>query len=213
MAASAEGWIARGVEVSDPFANLPSGHFKAIYADPPWHFRTFDGDSAVPTLAGDPYGTMTLDDMKALPVGYLAAADCLLVMWVVSSHVPQAIDLAAAWGFTYRSLGPIWAKTRFPGQSEMFDDAPPCEIGMGYWFRQQAEITLVFGKGSPTRLNADVRQMIFDGRRQHSRKPDCVHGRIERLVAGPYLELFARAPREGWTVWGNETDKFEARAA
>ena len=184
------------------------GGFGAALCDPPWAFRTYDGEDAVPTLGADPYETMSLDQLKALPVGDVMAPDYLLVMWVISSHLPQAIELAAAWGATYRSLGPVWPKIRHEGQIEMFDDGPICDIGMGYWFRQQAEIALVFGRGSPTRLNADVRQVIYAPRREHSRKPSGVHERIERLVAGPYLELFGRQQRHGWVIAGNETTKF-----
>lgn len=155
---------------------------------------------------------MALDEMKSLPVADVAAEDCLLTMWIVSSHLVEAIDLASSWGFTYRSIGPVWAKERAPGQAEMFGDGPICDLGMGYWFRQQCEIALVFGRGSPTRKSCSVRQYIGEPRREHSRKPDCVHSRIEQLVAGPYLELFARQRRPGWDVWGNETDKFEDAA-
>lgn len=190
--------------------DLPRNHFGAILCDPPWSFRTYGGEDAVPTLGEDPYETMTLEEMKALPVADVAAPDCLMVMWVISSHVPQAIELAEHWGFTYRSLGPIWPKERYPSQIEMFDDAPLADIGMGYWFRQQAEISLVFGKGSPKRLNADVRQLIHGERREHSRKPEGVHERIERLVEGPYLEMFARQSRPGWSTWGLEATKFDA---
>lgn len=193
-------------------SGLPTGPFGCILADPPWGFRTFGGDDAVPTLANDPYPTMTLEDMKALPVADVAAKDCLLLMWVVSSHIPQAIELAEAWGFTYRSLGPVWVKASSPDQLEIFGDAPISDLGMGYWFRQQSEIALVFGRGSPLRLSCGVRQVIWAPRREHSRKPDVSHERVCALVAGPYLEMFARQPREGWTVWGNQTDKF-ARAA
>jgi N6-adenosine-specific RNA methylase IME4 len=56
-----------------------------------------------------------------------------------------------------------------------------------------------------------VRQGIIEPRREHSRKPDCIHERIERLVAGPYVELFARQRRPGWDCWGNEVDKFNER--
>lgn len=191
---------------------LPEGPFGCILADPPWSFRTFSGDKTVPTLAADPYQTMTLDELKALPVSEVAAVDCLLVMWIVSSHLTQAVELAEAWGFTYRSIGPVWAKERAPDQAEMFGDDPICDLGMGYWFRQQCEIALVFGKGSPTRLSASVRQFVGEPRREHSRKPAVIHDRIQQLVAGPYLELFAREPREGWTVWGNQTDKFAEAA-
>lgn len=187
---------------------FPQGKFATILMDPPWGFRTFSGEDAVPTMGEAPYPTMTLDELKELPLGEVAADDCLLIMWVISSHIPQAIELAEHWGFTYRSLGPIWVKAVSPDQLEMFDDAPISELGMGYWFRQQAEIALVFGKGSPTRLSAGVRQVFWAPRREHSRKPEGVHARIERLVAGPYLEMFARQERPGWASWGNETAKF-----
>lgn len=190
-----------------PLPSTPGG-FGAALLDPAWGFRTFSGDDRVPTLAADPYPTMTLDEMKALPVAEVMAPDSLMVMWVVSSHIPQAIELATHWTFTYRSLGPIWIKDRHADQVEMFGDGPICELGMGYWFRQQAEIALVFGRGSPKRLNADVRQVIAAPRREHSRKPDGIHARIERLVGGPYLEMFGRQERAGWAVWGNETTKF-----
>jgi N6-adenosine-specific RNA methylase IME4 len=179
----------------------------------PGSFVLSTGKSCVPTVAEDPYPTMTLDELKALPLADLAAKHCLLTMWSVSSHIPQCFELAEAWGFTYRSLGPVWVKESYPGQSEMFDDPPICDIGMGYWFRQQAEIAFVFGRGSPNRLNADVRQALVAPRQQHSRKPDEFYRRIERLVEGPYLELFARTTRPGWTAWGNQTDKFIAAKA
>jgi N6-adenosine-specific RNA methylase IME4 len=191
---------------------LPQGPFGCILADPPWGFRTYSGDDAVPTLGEEPYPPMSLDDMKAIPVAEVAADDCLLIMWVISSHVPQAIELAETWGFTYRSLGPVWVKAVSPDQLEMFGDAPVSELGMGYWFRQQAEIALVFGRGSPERLSAGVRQVLWAPRREHSRKPDETHGRVERLVCGPYLELFARQQRPGWSVWGNDTSKFGVAA-
>jgi N6-adenosine-specific RNA methylase IME4 len=187
---------------------LPPGPFGCILADPPWGFRTYAGTDEVPTLAADPYQTMSLDEMKALPVEASAAPDCLLVMWVISSHVPQALELAEAWGFSFRSLGPVWVKASSPDQLEMWGDAPISDLSMGYWFRQQSEIALVFGRGSPERLSCGVRQVIWAPRREHSRKPDIAHERVEALVAGPYLEMFGRTPRAGWTVWGNETNRF-----
>lgn len=187
---------------------LPPGSFGAILLDPPWGFRTYAGANEVATLGDNPYPTMTLDEMKALRVSDVAAPDCLMVMWVISSHIPQAIELAEHWGFTYRSLGPVWIKDRSPDQTEMFDDPPICDLGMGYWFRQQSEIALVFGRGSPQRLSAGVRQVVAAPRREHSRKPSIVHERVEALVAGPYLEMFGREQRPGWTVCGNEVTKF-----
>jgi N6-adenosine-specific RNA methylase IME4 len=80
--------------------------------------------------------------------------------------------------------------------------------GLGYWTRANTEPCLLTTRGHPKRLHADVRQGIIAPRREHSRKPPCIHERIERLVAGPYVELFARQRRSGWDAWGNETDKF-----
>jgi N6-adenosine-specific RNA methylase IME4 len=94
------------------------------------------------------------------------------------------------------------------GQVEMFRDNIEVQVGLGYWTRSNSEVCLLATRGKPKRINADVRQGIIAPRREHSRKPDCVHERIERLVAGPYLELFARQRRPGWDCWGNEVDKF-----
>jgi N6-adenosine-specific RNA methylase IME4 len=90
----------------------------------------------------------------------------------------------------------------------MFADDIPVQMGSGYWTRANSEVCLLATRGNPKRLDAGVRQAIVEPRRQHSRKPDCVHDRIERLVAGPYLELFARQRRPNWDCWGNQTDKF-----
>ena len=82
---------------------------------------------------------------------------------------------------------------------------------MGYWTRANTEHCLLATRGKPRRLHADVRQAIIDLPREHSRKPDCVYGRIERLVPGPYLELFARQSRVGWDSWGDQTGKFDEK--
>lgn len=84
---------------------------------------------------------------------------------------------------------------------------------LGYWTRSNSEVCLLATRGKPKRSNADVRQAIIAPRREHSRKPDGIHERIERLVAGPYLELFARQRRPGWDCWGNEVEKFAPQQA
>lgn len=201
------------------FAGLPQKQFGAIYADPPWRFNVWSGETAVQkrgskstyVAAQAHYQTMAIEDICALPVADLAADDCALFMWATWPTLPDAFKLIEAWGFTYKTCAFDWMKAH-AGQIEMFREDNDVLMGMGYWTRANSEPCLLATRGKPKRLNADVRQGIIEPRRQHSRKPDCVHGRIERLVAGPYLELFARAPREGWTVWGNQTDKFEAAA-
>ena len=197
-------------------ADLPQGHFGAIYADPPWAYKTYSGD-AIPArasrngLATAHYQTMPIQEIRALPVSDLAAVDCALFVWVTWPTLLDAFALIEAWGFTYKTCGFAWTKAD-ARQTEFFQDDVRPYMGLGYWTRANSEVCLLATRGSPKRLHADVRQAIIEPRRQHSRKPDCVPGRIERLVAGPYLELFARTSRPGWTVWGNQTDKFEVAA-
>lgn len=184
---------------------FPDGKFGFIHADPPWAYATRGNGNQVPARGDQPYSTMTLDELKALSVGDVAAPDALLLMWTISSHIDQALDLGRAWGFKYKSLGVIWCKT------QKGDPATP-KMGMGHWIRQDSEITLLFTKGSPKRLDAGVRQTIFEPAREHSRKPDAAYEACERLAAGPYLDLFGRCTRPGWTVWGNEATKFDKDA-
>ncbi|TCD00718.1 adenine methyltransferase [Erythrobacteraceae bacterium CFH 75059] len=193
------------------FASLPQNHFGAILLDPPWSFTVWSKDTGSARSPEAHYRTMSMDDLAALPISTLAARDCALFCWVCWPSLPQALRVIEAWGFDYKTCAFDWMKAR-TDQIEMFRDDGDVQIGMGYWTRANTEPCLLATRGKPRRLHADVRQGIIEPRRQHSRKPDCVHSRIERLVAGPYLELFARAPRNGWTVWGNETSKFGAAA-
>jgi N6-adenosine-specific RNA methylase IME4 len=200
-----------------PFGHLERGKYGAILADPPWHFQPWVGgggrwngnkDKPVYTPARAPaYGTMTLQEIKTLPVANLATTDCLLLVWGVWYYLPQVLEVIAAWGFEYKTCAFCWQKADV-SQPDMFKDQYEGQWGLGYWVRQNTEFCLLATRGSPKRLNATVQQGIIAPRREHSRKPDGVHERIERLVAGPYVELFARQKRPGWDCWGNETDKF-----
>ena len=136
------------------------------------------------------------EEIEALPIADLAADDCALFLWAVMPQIPEALRVIEAWGFEYKTCAFVWVKQTKDG--ERF------ATGMGYWTRANAEICLLATRGSPTRLNADVHQVVATPRGAHSAKPDEVAARIERLVGGPYLELFARQPREGWKVWGNQ---------
>jgi N6-adenosine-specific RNA methylase IME4 len=186
------------------FQDLPRHHYGAILADPPWSFKTWSGKTGTPhRTANDHYRTQGARWLADLPVHTVAGDDCALFMWVVDSHVDQAIDLARAWGFGFKTVAFVWQKTTSKGTPR---------IGLGYWTRKGAEICLLFTRGTPKRKDKGVRQIIVAPRREHSRKPDEIHDRIERLVAGPYLELFARAKRPGWTVWGDQRDRFSSEA-
>jgi N6-adenosine-specific RNA methylase IME4 len=196
-----------------PFEALKAGHYGAILADPPWRFRTWNNQTAIPrhrsgshgtyVSAACHYDTMTIDDICALPVRDLAARNCALFMWILWPMLPEALRVIGAWGFSFKTCAFDWTKAH-AGQLDMFRDDVDALMGMGYWTRANSEPCLLATRGKPKRLAADVRMGVIEPRREHSRKPDCVHGRIERLVSGPYLELFARRYKPGWTVYGNE---------
>lgn len=199
---------------SPPFDNLPAKHFGAILADPPWGFNLWWGGRTNKTPAGVPsratkphYQIMKEDELNALPVGDLAADDCVLFLWTCWPVLAWSMRTIEAWGFEYKTCGFCWVKAH-AGQIELFQENIVPHMTLGYWTRSNSEVCLLATRGKPKRMAADVRQAIIEPRREHSRKPDCVHDRIERLVAGPYLELFARAERPGWTSWGNEVGKF-----
>ncbi len=188
-------------------ADLPCGYFGAILADPPWRFKTYNekGRNRCPDwrpYKGTPskhYDTMSIQDILELPISTLAAPDCCLFLWITWPMLPEAMRVIDAWGFKYKSCAFDWMKTARTGLA----------IGCGYWTRSNTEPCLLATRGKPKRLNRGVRMAILEPRRESGRKPDCVHDRIEHLVAGPYLELFARqSNRPGWTFWGNETTRF-----
>lgn len=198
------------------FPGLLPNHYGVILADPPWRFETYNekGRGRCPdwkAFKGSPsthYDTIGSAQIAAMPVATLAKDDACLFMWISWPMLEDALMIMAAWGFKYKTCGFAWVKADV-STVNMFNDPVGVQIGTGYWTRSNSEVCLLATRGKPKRLKADVRQGIIERRREHSRKPDCVHGRIERLVAGPYLELFARAPRTGWDVWGNQTDKFK----
>ncbi len=204
--------------------SAPAGanHYGLILADPPWAFRTYSGKDRTPTQkkfreAEDHYPTMAKDDLRALPVGDWAAPNALLAMWVVGSHLDEAIELGSAWGFRFVTDLFYWTKQKLiaADQMDIFtgDIAPP-RMSMGYHSRKQVEPCLLFkkGKGLPV-LNHDVRQLIIAPRREHSRKPMEQYERLDALYGDvPRCELFAREAQPGWDVWGNQTDKFGVAA-
>lgn len=213
--------------------DLPDGKFGCILADPPWRFATFSpkgrGRSPDGFLTAEQmrnlsrqnnperhYATMSIDEIKGMPVADVAGKDCLLMMWAVDPLLPQALEVGKAWGFTFKTVGFVWAKERRT-TSRRGDDMEHSHhkqfpMGTGYWTRANPELCLLFTKGRPKRLSAAVRKLLIAPRREHSRKPDQQYEAIERLVAGPYLELFSRSEREGWSSWGNQTGKFGVAA-
>lgn len=185
--------------------------YGAILADPPWPFDTWSerGRDRCPDAKqnGRPerhYRTMPVSEIMALPVADFAARDCVLFLWCVDSRLPDALRVGEAWGFTYKTKAFCWIKTGVRVRHPM---------GLGHWTRSNPEDCWLFTRGRPRRLDAGVPKLIEAPRREHSRKPDEVYDPIERLVAGPYLELFARTSRPGWDAWGQQVGRWIAPAA
>lgn len=165
--------------------------FNVLYADPPWRLGSGKGCP--------PYPTMTTKDICALPVECLAAPDCVLFLWAVYSHLPDALAVIRGWGFSYKTCAFTWVK-RTPLDTGFF-------LGRGYWTHSNPEPCLLATRGKPKRFGTGIPNLVVSPRREHSRKPDEVRDRIVTLCGDvPRAELFARQKVAGWSAWGNEVD-------
>lgn len=200
-----EGRVQRGnLQLADESVNplgfgwnalVSSGPYGVICADPPWHFavRSEKGEDR---SAVNHYRTMTLQDIAAMPVGDLAAKDCALFLWAIDPLLPEALGVLRGWGFRFATVGFYWAKTNRKSDGYF--------TGLGYYTRANPEQVLLGVKGHPHRMAKDVSRLVIAPRGEHSSKPEAVQDGIERLMPGPYVELFARRQRSGWTCWGAE---------
>ncbi|VEI13632.1 MT-A70 family methyltransferase [Trueperella bialowiezensis] len=193
--------MAEPLRENDEILPLPriAGGFSTILADPPWRFANRTGKVAPEHRRLDRYSTMDLDAIKSLPVSDVAAKNAHLYLWVPNALLPDGLEVMKSWGFRYVS-NIIWAKRR--------KDGGPDGRGVGFYFRNVTEMILFGVKGKMRTLQPGRSQvnMIETRKREHSRKPDEQYNLIESCSPGPFLELFARNPRDGWTVWGDESD-------
>ena len=184
-----------------PFEPLRHFSYQVIYADPAWPFENYStkGEGRNPNRH---YDTLSIEQIKALPVGHLAAENAALFLWVTDPLLDQAIEVMKAWGFRYVTVAFTWAKRSKKDTG--------WHMGTGYYTRANAE-TCLLGMNGRMGLpkSRGVRQLVVEPVREHSRKPDRIYSDIERLFDGPYVELFARTRRPGWDAWGNDVDKFE----
>jgi len=181
----------------DLLDKLGGRRFSTILADPPWQFQNRTGKVAPEHRRLLRYPTMGLQEILQLPVGKLAAAQSHLYLWVPNALLAEGLEVMKAWGFQYKS-NLVWYKVR--------KDGGPDGRGVGFYFRNVTELVLFGVRGSMRTLKPGRTQVnLFQTRkREHSRKPDELYSIIEACSPGPYLELFARFCREGWTQWGNE---------
>jgi N6-adenosine-specific RNA methylase IME4 len=183
--------------------------FRVIYADPPWTFKTYSSKGRG-RCADAHYDVMSLEDLEGIrsEIDKYAARDCALFLWATDPLLPKAIDIIEAWGFNYKTVAFYWAKLNKKASNKNFT-VESFFTGLGYWTRANAEICLLATRGTPKRLSRSVKRLVIAPRREHSRKPDQIYERIETLMEGPYLELFARSTRVGWRSLGNQIDLFD----
>jgi N6-adenosine-specific RNA methylase IME4 len=183
------------------FAQFTAGQrFATVLADPPWRFTNRTGKVAPEHRRLSRYETLSLDEICALPVLPALAPTAHCYLWVPNALLPEGLAVLKAWGFDYKS-NIVWHKVRKDGGSD--------GRGVGFYFRNVTEILLFGTRGRNARTLAPGRRqvnMIQTRKREHSRKPDEQYGLIEDCSPGPFLEMFGRGLRPGWTVWGNQAD-------
>lgn len=173
------------------------GKFGTILADPPWRFQNRTGKMAPEHVRLRRYPTMTFREIEELPIAEFAAEKSHLYLWVPNALIKEGLKVMEKWGFTYKT-NIVWFKIR--------KDGGPDGRGVGFYFRNVTEFVLFGVKGSLRTFKPGRTQvnLIRARKREHSRKPDELYKIIEECSPGPYLELFARHPQEGWCQWGNE---------
>jgi N6-adenosine-specific RNA methylase IME4 len=174
-----------------------TGRFGTILADPPWQFSNRTGKMAPEHRRLMRYPTMSLNEIMELPVAQLANDQSHLYLWVPNALIQEGLEVMHRWGFTYKT-NLVWFKVR--------KDKGPDGRGVGFYFRNVTELILFGIRGRIRTMAPGRRQtnIIQSRKREHSRKPDELYDIIERCSPGPYLELFARHARNGWSQWGNE---------
>jgi N6-adenosine-specific RNA methylase IME4 len=184
-----------------PFDSL-SGQFGTILIDPPWRFINRTGKMAPEHKRLHRYPTMSFKEIEALPVERLALPKSHLYLWCPNALIAEGLQIMRAWGFTYKT-NIVWFKVR--------KDGGPDGRGVGFYFRNVTELLLFGVRGNLRTREAGRSQvnMIRTRKQEHSRKPDEAFDIIEACSPGPYLELFARFKRAGWTQWGDQVESYE----
>lgn len=181
----------------DFLASIDGRSYGTILADPPWQFTNRTGKVAPEHRRLNRYTTLTLQEIKELPVSVAAAEQAHLYLWVPNALLREGLEVMAAWGFQYKT-NLIWHKIR--------KDGGPDGRGVGFYFRNTTEMVLFGVRGRLRTLPPGRRQVniLRTRKREHSRKPDELYDIVEACSPGPFLELFARSQRADWEQWGNE---------
>ncbi len=167
--------------------SLPTGKNNVLYADPPWQYQNSGFDEA----AAQKYPTMPVEEICALPIHELIGNEAVLFLWATNPFLNEGIQVCEAWGFQYKT-NLAWIKNTGPS--------------MGWFVTSRHELLLIATKGDGMHPNEKPVSWFKADVRKHSQKPELVYEMIEKMYPGPYLELFARNKRDGWSSWGNQVE-------
>lgn len=191
---------------------LSSKKYQIVYADPPWRFtglgskgirsaKLKESGLHVNRPVEEKYPTMSIAEIKMLPIKNIIDKDAVLFLWTTDAHLPFALEVMESWGFQYVTIAFIWLKKTVTNKNVCY---------YGYWTMKGQEICLLGRHGKPKPIAHNIRQLVEAKRREHSRKPDEVRDRIVKLMGDlPRIELFAREQFLGWDTWGNNTEYFD----
>jgi N6-adenosine-specific RNA methylase IME4 len=190
------------MEQNPPPFDSVRGQFGTILIDPPWRFVNRTGKMAPEHRRLHRYPTLSFDEIAALPVGALAALQAHLYLWCPNALLAEGLRIMQAWGFTYKT-NLVWYKIR--------KDGGPDGRGVGFYFRNVTELLLFGVKGKLRTKQAGRKQVniLISRKQEHSWKPEEQYQIIEACSPGPYIELFARRQRAGWTCWGDQAETYE----
>ena len=169
--------------------NFPTKRYQLILADPPWEYENKNTGRTNNSGACKKYATMSVEEIKNLPISDIAMKDSCLFLWATTPLLPEAFEVMKAWGYQYKTAI-YWRKIM--------------SLGMGFWFRGQVEVCLFGIRGNIKAFRCQKPNFIETKVRNHSQKPDEMYGLIEELDINPKIEIFAREKREGWDAWGNQ---------
>lgn len=207
--------------VLEPLPTVEGG-FKLIMADPAWAYRSWtananhESDRSVERH----YRTMSLAEIMAMPVAEVAAPDAHLMLWITGPLLALGVHVQVmkAWGFKPSATFIIWMKLKKSAGKAQYQMITLAELhrflhfGLGHTTRKNVEFCMLGRRGNAKRLSKSIPEALITPVREHSRKPDEAYARAMQYAAGPYLELFSREDREGWTVWGDQTGKLNPPA-
>lgn len=191
--------ISAAEDFSERCGSLECG---VILADPPWQFANRTGKMAPEHKRLSRYSTLTLDEIKKIPVSSACAPESHLYLWVPNALLQEGLEVMKAWGFKYKT-NIVWHKIR--------KDGGPDGRGVGFYFRNTTELVLFGVRGKLRTLQPGRTQVniVKTKKREHSRKPDELYEIIEACSPGPYLELFARGRHsDRWKAWGNQSEAY-----